>query len=128
MHRFRWNVPVILTAVLVNGLAPEFLCGQSSAVAMAGGQATADHYSTLTQINRSNVKQLREAWSFDLGSGEDSGMETNPLVVGRTLYGYTATQKVFALDAASGKLLWRFDSGIATLQPIRGLAYWTDGH
>ncbi|MES2394004.1 MAG: c-type cytochrome [Acidobacteriota bacterium] len=94
----------------------------------AGGQASADHYSTLTQINRKNVHLLRQAWSFDVGPGEDSGMETNPIVIGRTLYAYTSTQKVIALDAATGKLLWKFDSGISTRQPIRGLAYWSDGH
>ena len=40
---------------------------------------------------------------------------------------YTATQKVIALDGASGKLIWKFDSGIKGKNPIRGLSYWTDG-
>src|SRR5271169_6292689 len=63
-----------------------------------GGQAAGDHYSSLTQINHKNVHQLQLAWKFD--AEEEGGLETSPIVVGRVLYGYTATQKVIALDAA----------------------------
>ena len=90
-----------------------------------GGQPANDHYSPLHQINKSNVSKLRIAWTYD--TGEDGGMETNPLVVGKVLYSYTPSQKVIALDAATGKLLWKFDSGITAEQPTRGLSYWTDG-
>src|SRR4029077_17873511 len=76
-----------------------------------GGQAAGDHYSSLSQINRQNVKELRIAWKFD--AGEEGGLETSPIVVDRVLYAYTATQKVVALDAASGNLIWKFDSGLA---------------
>jgi hypothetical protein len=84
-----------------------------------------DHYSRLTQINRDNVKRLAVAWRFD--TGEKGGLQANPLIVGRTLYTYTPTQKVVALDAATGELKWKFDSGIKGTQPARGMAYWTDG-
>ena len=90
-----------------------------------GGQAAGDHYSSLSQINRKNVRKLQVAWKFD--AGEEGGLETSPIIVGRVLYAYTATQKVIALDAASGKLIWKFDSGIKSKIPIRGLSYWTDG-
>jgi glucose dehydrogenase len=90
-----------------------------------GGQAAGDHYSSLTQINRKNVHQLRLAWKFD--GEEEGGLETSPIIVGRVLYAYTATQKVIALDAASGKLIWKFDSGIKGKNPVRGLSYWSDG-
>jgi quinoprotein glucose dehydrogenase len=90
-----------------------------------GGQAAGDHYSPLAQINRSNVQRLQPAWKFD--ADEEGGLETNPIIVGHTLYAYTASQKVIALDAASGKLLWKFDAGVHSTQPARGLAYWTDG-
>lgn len=90
-----------------------------------GGQLAGDHYSTLTQINRSNVSKLKVAWTFD--TGEKGGLQTSPLVVGRVLYTYTPTQKVIALEAATGKLLWQFDSGIKGTQPDRGLSWWTDG-
>jgi len=90
-----------------------------------GGQAAGDHYSRLSQINRTNVKNLQVAWKFD--GGEAGGLETSPIIVGRVLYAYTATQKVIALDAASGKLIWKFESGIVGKNPVRGLSYWTDG-
>jgi glucose dehydrogenase len=90
-----------------------------------GGQAAGDHYSNLAQINRENVARLRVAWTYD--AGEEGGLETSPIVVGRVLYAYTAKQKVIALDAATGKLIWQFDSGINGKNPVRGLTYWSDG-
>jgi quinoprotein glucose dehydrogenase len=89
------------------------------------GGPEGDHYSTLTQINRDNVHHLQQVWSYD--TGEAGSLQSNPLVVGRTLYAYTHTQQVIALDAATGKLKWKFDAGIHGTQPQRGVAYWTDG-
>ena len=65
-----------------------------------GGQLAGDHYSALSQINRENVTQLRVAWKFD--TGEQGGMQTSPIIVGGVLYAYTPSQKVIALDAATG--------------------------
>jgi len=89
-----------------------------------GGAPENNHYSKLAQINRSNVKRLAVAWSFD--TQEEGGLQTSPIIVEGVLYGITPTQKVFALDAATGKLLWKFDSGIRGTQPDRGLAYWAN--
>src|SRR3989454_11115183 len=88
-----------------------------------GGAPENNHYSTLAQINRNNVKLLAVAWSFD--TQEEGGLQTSPIIIDGVLYGITPTQKVFALDAADGKLLWKFDSGIKGTQPDRGLAYWS---
>ncbi len=98
--------------------------GQLDWPAYGGGSAD-DRFSPLTQINRSNVRLLKPAWTFD--TGEPGGVQTNPLVIGRMLYGLTPTQKVFALDAATGSKLWTFDPGTPGLQPARGFSYWTDG-
>src|SRR5579863_8250845 len=122
-------------------LRPAFLCFVVSSFGFAGasaplraqdvdwpvynGGADGDHYSKLTQIDRSNVTKLEIAWRFD--TGEKGGIQTNPLIVGRTLYAYTPTEKVVAVDAAHGTLKWKFDSGINGSQPARGLAFWTDG-
>ena len=89
-----------------------------------GGAPENDHYSGLSQISRDNVRTLSLAWSFD--TGEEGGLQTSPLVVAGVLYGITPTQKIFALDAATGRLLWKFDSGFKGKQPNRGLAYWSD--
>jgi len=89
-----------------------------------GGTTENNRFSPLTQINRKNVTRLEVAWTFD--TGEPGGLQTSPIEVDGVLYGITPTQKVFALDAATGKQLWKFDSGIKGAQPDRGLAYWSD--
>ncbi|HZZ40881.1 MAG TPA: PQQ-binding-like beta-propeller repeat protein [Acidobacteriaceae bacterium] len=89
------------------------------------GNRNGDHDSPLAQINRSNVARLRLVWQYD--TGEKGDLQTNPLIVGHTLFGYTPTGKVIALDAATGHRLWTFDSGVTNTQPSRGFAIWTDG-
>ena len=97
------------------------------------GGLDGDHYSALAQIDRTNVSRLKVAWQFD--TGEKGNIETNPLIVGRVLYACTPSGKIIALDAATGRSLWTFDSTIdnrdrtigGASQPSRGLAYWTDG-
>lgn len=91
-----------------------------------GGDPENTHYSTLSQINRDNVQDLRVAWEYD--TGEAGGLETSPLIVDGVLYGITPSQKIFALNAATGKLPWKFDSGVGGTQPDRGLAYWSQGN
>ncbi|HJZ63082.1 MAG TPA: PQQ-binding-like beta-propeller repeat protein [Candidatus Acidoferrum sp.] len=90
-----------------------------------GGGPLNDHYSSLSQINRTNVSSLQVVWSFD--AGEEGGLQASPIVVDGVLYGLTPTQRVIALEAATGKLLWKFDSAVIGTQPDRGLAYWSDG-
>ncbi|MGC2400530.1 MAG: PQQ-binding-like beta-propeller repeat protein [Acidobacteriaceae bacterium] len=84
------------------------------------------HYSTLSQINRNNVKKLVVAWKYD--TGETGGIEANPIIVGKVLYATTPGHSVVALDAASGKLLWKFTSDLQGRVLTRGVSYWTDGH
>jgi len=90
-----------------------------------GGSARGDRYSPLTQINRQNVKSLRAAWRFNMPEAGDT--ETNPIIIGRTMFAYTPSLKVIALDGVTGKQRWTFDSGIRGSGPHRGMAYWTDG-
>ena len=70
-------------------------------------------------------RRLELAWQYD--TGEKGDTQTQPIVIGRTLFGYTPSHKTFALDAATGKQLWLFDSGIAGIGANRGLMYWADG-
>jgi quinoprotein glucose dehydrogenase len=90
------------------------------------GGAASDHYSDLTQINRDNVTKLTVAWTYD--TGERGGLEDSPIVVGSVLYTGTPSGGVVALDAATGKLLWKFTSDAGGRGLSRGVSYWTDGH
>jgi quinoprotein glucose dehydrogenase len=106
-------------------LAPSQTSGQSADKkdwAVNGGEPNNTHYSPLKQINRENVAQLQVAWSYD--TGETGGLQTSPIIVDGVLYGLSPSQKVFAVDATTGKVVWNFDSGIKGTQPVRGLAYW----
>lgn len=96
-------------------------------------------YSPLTQINNSNVKNLKEAWTFrtgDFKTANDSGETTNqvtPLKVNNTLYFCTAHQFLIALDPATGKQKWRFDPKLKsdkTFQHLtcRGVSYHDDAN
>jgi quinoprotein glucose dehydrogenase len=98
-----------------------------SAWPVYGGQGAQDHYSTLSQINRTNVKNLVVAWKYD--TAEQGGdLEATPIVVGNVLYTLTPSHGVIALDAASGKLLWKFEADVPGFARSRGVSYWTDGH
>ncbi len=90
-----------------------------------GGGSEGIRYSSLTQINRHNVQTLEVAWTYD--SGEVGGLETQPIVIDGVFYASTPSDKVVALDAATGELLWRFDTGPKGSGPNRGLAYWREG-
>ena len=72
-------------------------------------------FSTLNQINSTNAKRLGLAWSYVMGSG-GGNQEGTPLMWNDTLYGITTWSVVFALDARTGKELWRWDPRID--QPV----------
>ena len=75
-----------------------------------GGNDDNTHYTKLSQISPANVAQLQVAWTFDTGDAfEGSEMQANPVVIGGILYATTPKLQVFALDAATGEQLWRFD-------------------
>src|SRR5712672_3415446 len=90
-----------------------------------GGGPEQIRYSSLAQITRANVGQLRIAWTWD--SGETGGLQTNPIVAGGLMFTTTPKHRVVALDAATGALRWTFHSGIEGRGPNRGVTYWTSG-
>lgn len=91
-----------------------------------GGGPEGNRYSSLAQINRSNVGQLQVAWEYDCGEGR-GGTQTQPIVVDGTLYAVTPRHNVVALDAATGKQLWKFEHSVPTTGANRGLVYWASG-
>ncbi|MBI1763022.1 MAG: PQQ-binding-like beta-propeller repeat protein [Acidobacteria bacterium] len=91
-----------------------------------GGDAGGTRYSRLNQINRSNVQRLAVAWQVELGDGAGDS-QNQPVIADGVLYAVTAKHKVVALDAATGKELWRFDSGQVGRGPNRGVSVWREG-
>jgi len=99
------------------------------------GDEGSRRYSCLAQINRGNVSELRQAWIFYSGDGKRN-IEATPIIVNGVLYGPTAGRAVVALDAATGKEIWRFKPeqpatfGIEDEPARRGLVYWAgaEGH
>src|ERR1700751_3143159 len=79
-----------------------------------GGDWGNTRYSTLTQINRNNVKNLKGAWVVHLGSGLGSkySLEGTPIVKDGIMYVASGNDDVFAFDAKTGALIWESKSGI----------------
>lgn len=88
-----------------------------------GGAADGAQYSSLTQINRTNVTQLQRVWSFP--TGDTRGYSFNPLVIDRTMYVLAHNNSLVALDSATGRELWSTPLEAKTLLITnRGLNYW----
>ncbi len=66
------------------------------------------YYSPLKSINDQNVKRLGFAWTYDLGQPQ-RGQEATPLVIDGVMYTSGTWGYVYAVDAGSGKQLWRYD-------------------
>jgi quinoprotein glucose dehydrogenase len=107
--------PVLLSLLVVSCLA-------AAQAPRDGGRASNDadwpvnggvnniRYSPLSQINRDNVARLQVAWTYDSHDAfKGSEMQSNPVVVDGVLYATTPTLKVVAVDAATGREIWKFD-------------------
>src|SRR5690348_7376647 len=69
------------------------------------GDYTGRRFSSLHEIDRSNVAQMRAAWVFHPGNSQK--LEATPVVVRGVMY-LTSANDVFALDAATGRTLWHY--------------------
>ena len=128
-----FSLLVLLTAVVI------FLALPSRASEAANpstewnaynGGAENTHYSSLKQINRTNVKNLKVAWTYDTNDAFEGGeMQCNPIIANGMLYATSPKMRVFALDAATGKERWSIDpnEGQKALGKSRnrGVTYWT---
>lgn len=101
------------------------------------GQLNAQKYSPLSQINTDNVGKLKLVWQYQTGDVSDGSGDVpatvwsaTPLYANDTLYIGTPFYRIIALDPATGRERWSFDSR-STLKPLtqpalknRGVAYW----
>jgi quinoprotein glucose dehydrogenase len=142
-----FGLPASLTAQAIPGAKAE----STEALARGewpayGGTYAAARYSPLTQIDRSNAKDLHIAWRWKSPDqaikdanpkiGPTRANESTPLMVGGTLYTSTSLSQVAAIDAATGDIKWVFDPkvyenglGIPANDGWlhRGVAYWRSG-
>ncbi|HZR67154.1 MAG TPA: PQQ-dependent dehydrogenase, methanol/ethanol family [Terriglobales bacterium] len=94
------------------------------------GDYSGRRYSSLHEIDTSNVAQLRASWVFHPGNSQN--LEVTPVVVGGVMF-VTSANNVFALDARTGRALWHYErpisSGLlddAAAHKSRGVAVWHD--
>ena len=104
-----------------------------------GGTKEMIRYSTLAQVDTSNVQQLKVAWTYNTGDADTanhSQIQCNPIVIDGILYGTTPKMKVFAVDAGTGRQKWVFNpfdslqgnkKMFFVLNNSRGVTYWSDG-
>jgi alcohol dehydrogenase (cytochrome c) len=78
-----------------------------------GGSLSNDRYSPLTQINTTNVSQLKGVWMTQLDTVSTAAkysQETQPVVYNGVMYVSTGADEVFAVDVASGDVKWKYDA------------------
>ncbi|HET7085390.1 MAG TPA: membrane-bound PQQ-dependent dehydrogenase, glucose/quinate/shikimate family [Rhizomicrobium sp.] len=78
-----------------------------------GAGRSAQRFADLSQINPDNVKNLKVAWTYHTGAiPAKFGSELTPLKIEGRVYGCSAMNVMFALDAATGRQIWKFDPGV----------------
>ena len=109
--------PLVFVALVTLSWSSQ-LAGQNNWVSF-GQDPGGTKFSTLAQINTSNVKDLKRAWTFH--TGDKSGFfESTPLVIDSVMY-FSAANGVYSLDAVTGAQLWKYETTGTTR---RGLTYW----
>ena len=126
LRGMRRTIPLLLCTV-----APVF--GAESDWSAYLGDKAATHFSQLRQITPENVQKLTPAWTYHAGGASPANrtqIQCNPLVLAGVLYGTSPELVLFALDAATGRELWRFDPasvpGLSKGGVNRGLMHWQD--
>jgi alcohol dehydrogenase (cytochrome c) len=80
-----------------------------------GGSIANQRYSPLTQINTSNVAQLKGVWMTQLDTVSTSAkysQETQPVVYNGVMYVSTGADEVYAMDVKSGAVKWKYDADL----------------
>ncbi|HLZ13537.1 MAG TPA: pyrroloquinoline quinone-dependent dehydrogenase [Candidatus Acidoferrum sp.] len=119
-------------------LAPPQTRAQSEGWPAYGGDPGGTRYSTASQINKSNVAQLKVAWTFRTGAfphdpdlDKKAAFESTPILIDGTLFLTTPYDHVFAVNPQTGEKLWEFDPKLelpygASEVTSRGVSAWRD--
>lgn len=135
-------VIVVTLGIVIHASRPDPIDGQSATAPSAGAPTewrawgnsqSGTRYADIDQLTPQNVSGLKVAWMFEThavprpGGAMALAFETVPLKVGNTLYGCSPHNVIFAIDAVTGKQIWRYDpqtddQGLAFAN-CRGVAY-----
>lgn len=125
LSRFKWLLMAFAAIVFITGLVAARQtrrvdngalknAGKGTEWLTYGHTYSEQRYSTLKQIDTANVSRLSLAWSYEVGQG-GGPQEATPLFANGVLYGITNWSITFAVDARTGKEIWRYDP-----QAVRG--------
>ena len=107
---------LVILIVLLHSCAPkeqsiakkEFTTWQSYL-----GDPSRSHYSTLNGFTKKNINDLKVVWTYE--TPDVGQMQMNPIVVDTLLFGVSAALRAFALDARTGKEVWRFGDSFKSM-------------
>ena len=125
LSRLKWPLMLLAAVIFITGIVAgwqtrrvdEFAlknAGKGTEWLTYGHSYSEQRYSTLKQIDTTNVRRLGLGWSFEVGEG-GGPQEATPLFANGVLYGITNWSITFAVDARTGKEIWRYDP-----QVVRG--------
>jgi alcohol dehydrogenase (cytochrome c) len=83
--------------------------GKGAEVLTWGLGTNGQRYSPLKQVNTGNVKRLAPVWAYSFGGEKQRGQESQPLVHNGKMFVTASYSRLFALDAATGKKLWKYE-------------------
>ncbi len=95
--------------------------------------AESTSYSRLDQINKSNVKDLQLAWTFQPKDARNNSRplnsECNPIIIDGVMYATSARHRLYAINANTGQQIWSYDpfDGGEGGGIYRGVTYWEHG-
>ncbi|MGI9531461.1 pyrroloquinoline quinone-dependent dehydrogenase [Lutimonas sp.] len=98
------------------------------------GGNDSNQFSSLDQINKGNVQQLKVAWTYNSGKADPnnrSQIQCNPIIIDNVLYGTSPELRLFALHAGTGELIWEFDPNVNeafSMHVNRGVTYWENAN
>ena len=146
MHRMHRVSRTIARALAALACGATLVAAQGTNWASPSGDAGAMRWSPLTQVTPQNVEKLALAWTFKTGekaipagpnqkAARPGQLQVSPVVINDTMYLSTSYAAVVALEAGTGRELWRYDPEVWRAgQPSngtgfvhRGISTWSDG-
>ena len=119
MATTRLRLPIVVSVALTAGLIGG--ADEANDCRAYGRDPGGTAYSTLTQLDASNVSRLTRAWTYH--TGESGLWEDTPIVADNVMFFATQRHRVVALDATTGNVLWSVDPKDSRAGK-RGVSYW----